>query len=153
WFCFDCGNYYGSEHYGGCGIQRRVPYCDPRPAYAAYAAMTDQLDQADFDGWLKTGSLNTYFLRFPRQRGRVSPLWTIRVKRPVTLKLAKPGQVTVTDSMNNPRLLQSEGKDNLVTIQTDPSVVYVTGATIAAVEAGTPDHSDAQPSPTSRQVA
>ena len=66
WFAFDCGNYYGSEHYGGCGIQRRIPYCDPKPAYAAYATMTDKLNQAEFDGWLPTGSLSTYALRFKR---------------------------------------------------------------------------------------
>ena len=31
WFAYDCGNYYGAEHYGGCGIQRRIPYSDPKP--------------------------------------------------------------------------------------------------------------------------
>ena len=24
WFAFDCTNYYGAEHYGGCGIQNKV---------------------------------------------------------------------------------------------------------------------------------
>ena len=47
WFAFDCGNYYGAEHYGGCGIQRQIPYCDPKPAYAAYATMTDKLNEAN----------------------------------------------------------------------------------------------------------
>src|SRR5438270_9305037 len=123
WFAFDCGNYYGSEHYGGCGIQRRIPYCDPRPAYAAYATMTEKRDQAEFDGWLNTGSLTSYCLRFKGPRGPVYTLWTIRGKRPATLTLAKPGFVTVTDSMNNSRGLPSE--KGTVTIPTDSSVVYV----------------------------
>jgi hypothetical protein len=151
WFCFDCGNYYGSEHYGGCGIQRRIPYCDPKPAYAAYATMTQQLDQADFDGWLKTGSLTTYCLRFKGPKGPVYTLWTIRGKRPVTLNLAADGNVDVTDAMNNTQTLPSKSRQ--VTIGTDPSVVYVTGAEVVSATVGAPDHSDARPAPDAKLVA
>jgi hypothetical protein len=151
WFAFDCGDYYGSEHYGGCGIQRRIPYCDPKPAYAAYATMTDRLDQADFDGWLKTGSLTTYCLHFKAPRGNVYTLWTVRGKRPVTLTLAADGDVTVTDAMNNSRVLKSQNRR--VTFTTDPSVLYVTGTEVASVAVGEPDHSDAAPPADARQVA
>jgi hypothetical protein len=151
WFAFDCGNYYGSEHYGGCGIQRRIPYCDPKPAYAAYATMTDRLDQANFDGWLKTGSLTNYCLRFKGPKGNVYTLWNIRGKRPVTLTLAADGDVTATDAMNNSRVLKSRNKQ--VTIVTDPSVLYVTGAEVASAVVGDPDHSDAQPAKDAKLVA
>jgi hypothetical protein len=151
WFAFDCGNYYGSEHYGGCGIQRRIPYCDPKPAYAAYATMTDRLDQANFDGWLKTGSLSTYCLRFKGPKGFVYTLWNLRGKRPVTLTLAADGNVSVTDAMNNTRVLPS--KDRQVTVSTDPSVLYVTGVEVASVSVGEPDHSDVQPAKDAKQVA
>jgi hypothetical protein len=151
WFAFDCGNYYGSEHYGGCGIQRRIPYCDPKPAYAAYATMTQQLDQANFDGWLKTGSLTNYCLRFKGPQGFVYTLWNIRGQRPVTLTLAAEGEVRVTDAMNNTRVLKSQNKQ--VTVTTSPSVLYVSGAEITWVAVGTPDHSDAQPAPDAKQVA
>jgi len=80
WFAFDCGGWYGAEHYGGCGIQRRIPYCDPKPAYAAYATMTEKLNQANFDGWLRTGSLTTHCLRFKGPTGNVYALWTIRAR-------------------------------------------------------------------------
>ncbi len=143
WFAFDCGNYYGSEHYGGCGIQRRIPYCDPKPAYAAYATMTQMLDQADFDGWLKTGSLTTYCLRFKGPKGTVYTLWTLRGKRPVTLTLATDGDVAVTDAMNNTKRLPS--KERRVSLSTDPSVVYVTGPEVVSAAVGAPEHSDAQP--------
>jgi hypothetical protein len=151
WFAFDCGNYYGSEHYGGCGIQRRIPYCDPKPAYAAYATMTDRLDQADFAGWLPTGSLTTYCLHFKGSRGHVHTLWTVRGKRPVTLTLARDGAVQVTDAMNNTRTLTS--KDKKVTITTDPSVLYVTGAEVVAAAVGPPDHADARPAAGATVVA
>ncbi len=151
WFAFDCGNYYGAEHYGGCGIQRRVPYCDPKPAYAAYATMTDRLDQANFDGWLKTGSCTSYCLRFKGPKGSVYTLWTVRGKRPITLTLARDGAAHVTDAMNNTRVLPS--KDRRVTITSDPSVTYVTGVDIVSASAGEPDHSDCQPAKTAKLAA
>ncbi len=151
WFAFDCGNYYGSEHYGGCGIQRRIPYCDPKLAYAAYATMTQQLDQANFDGWLKTGSSTTYALRFRGPHGPVYTLWTVRGKRPATLTLAAEGDVRVTDAMNNTRTVRS--RDRQVTVPTDPSVLYVSGAEVTAVAVGAPDHADAQPAAGARPVA
>jgi hypothetical protein len=152
WFAFDCCNYYGSEHYGGCGIQRRIPYGDPKPAYAAYATMTDRLDQANFAGWLKTGSLSTYCLHFKGPRGHVYSLWTLRGKRPVTLTLAADGPVQVTDAMNNTQTVAS--KDKRVTVLTDPSVVYVTTpAEIVAAAVGEPDHGDAQPAKDAKLIA
>ncbi len=152
WFAFDCGNYYGSEHYGGCGIQRRNPYCDPKPAYAAYATMTDRLNEANFDGWLKTGSLTNYCLRFKGPRGPVYTLWNIRGKRPVTLTLAGEGTVSVTDAMNNTRVLKSKNKQ--VTVVTDPSVLYVTATpNLASVAVGEPDNSDARPDKDAKLVA
>ncbi len=144
WFAFDCGSWYGAEQYGGCGIQRRIPYCDPKPGYAAFAAMTDKLDQANFDGWLKTGSLSTYCLRFKGPKGFVYALWTLRGRRPATLTLAADAEVNVTDAMNNTKVFKSQGKK--VTLQTDPSVVYVTSSGgISGVRVGEPDNGDARP--------
>jgi hypothetical protein len=145
WFAFDCGNYYGAEHYGGCGIQRRIPYCDPKPAYAAYATMTDKLNEAEFDGWLPTGSHNTYALRFRNEtRGSIYALWSLRGVRSVTLQLSADAVVRVTDSMNNGRDIPSTNR--LVTFDTDPSVRYVTfvapAVTVAAVTVGEPRHPD-----------
>ena len=152
WFAFDAASYYGSEHYGGCGIQRRIPYCDPKPAYAAYATMTDKLNEANFDGWLRTGSLTTYCLRFKGPKGFVYALWTLRGKRQVTLNLAADAQAGVTDSMNNTKLLTS--KDKKLTLTTDPSVIYVTGAgEVASVEVGPVDHADSLPPDGARLLA
>ena len=143
WFGFDNGDYFGAEHYGGCGIQRRIPYCDPKPAYAAFATMTDKLAAADFDTWLPTGSLTTFCMRFKGPNGDVYALWTIRGKRPVALTLKADAAVNVTDSMNNTKVMQS--RDGQVTVMTDPSVIYITGVDIQSVQVGEPDHSDVSP--------
>jgi hypothetical protein len=151
WFAFDCGNYYGSEHYGGCGIQRRIPYCDPKPAYAAYATMTDRLDQAEFTGWLPTGSHTTFCLKFMGPRGPVCALWTLRGRRPVTLTLSGGAAAEVTDAMNNTRAVTA--RDGRVQIDTHPSVVYVEGADVVAAAVGEPNQDDARPAAGARQVA
>jgi len=152
WFTFDCGDYYGAENYGGCGIFRRFPWTDPKPAYAAYATMTDKLNEANFDGWLPTGSLTTFCLRFKHDtRGYIYALWTVRGKRPVTLTLAADAKAGITDSMNNTTEVASA--DKKITVTTDPSVIYLTGIEIASASVGEPDHSDSVPAPTAKLIA
>ena len=143
WFAFDCGDYYGAEHYGGCGIQRRIPYADAKPAYAHFATMTRMLDRSTFDRWIPTGSLTTYCLRFSRAKGGpVYALWTLRGRRPVTLKLAKDGAVAVIDSMDNAVKVASRG--GAVTVMTGASPVYVANAgDVQSAQVGKPDHRDA----------
>lgn len=142
WFAFDCGDYYGAEHYGGCGIQRRIPYCDPKPAYAHYATMTRLLDGAVFDRWIPTGSHSVYCLRFARpQGGPVHVLWTLRGRRPVTLATTA-GFATIIDSMDNATTVKAIGGSVSVTVGSAP--VYVTGLDgVPAITLGAPDHSDA----------
>jgi len=69
WFAFDCGDWYGAEHYGGCGIQRRIPYCDPKPAYAHFATMTRLLERTRFVRYVPTGSHGVYCLEFEKIGG------------------------------------------------------------------------------------
>ncbi|OGV63677.1 MAG: hypothetical protein A2498_11620 [Lentisphaerae bacterium RIFOXYC12_FULL_60_16] len=145
WFAYDCGSYYGSEHYGGCGIQRRIPYCNPKPSYAHYATMTRQLEQATFDGWLPTGSLTTYCLRFKRPNAKGGPLyvlWNLRGKRPVTLSFQDKTTLKVTDPNDN-TVEHTTDADNRVTIMTGPTIVYVAVTEpVQTVMAGAPDHTD-----------
>ncbi len=149
---FDNGSWYGAEQYGGNGIFRRVPYCDPKPAYASYATMTDRLNEANFDGWLKTGSLTTYCLRIKGPRGNSYPLWTVRGQRPVTLTLAADAEVQIADAMNNTRTIHS--KNRKIEIVTDPSVTYATTTgEIVSIEAGEPIHADVPPAPNAIPVA
>jgi len=152
WFAFDCGNDYGAEHYGGCGIFRRIPYCDPKPAYAAYATMTDKLNNATFEKWLSTGSLTSFCLKFKGTKGNIYTLWTIRGQRPVSLTFAHDGEIPVTDVMNNTTIFNTT--DKKITITIDSSVTYIaTKNEIVNVEAGTPTHSDLKPGENAIPVA
>ena len=150
WFAFDCGNYYGAEHYGGCGIQRRIPYMDPKPAYAHFATMTRHLERAKFEKWIPTGSNTTYCLQFRKDGKQLYALWTVRGKRPVTLSKLRATvdgfemktTATVTDSMDN--AVEVKTQDGKFTFTVGESPVYVTGAgQIVAATVGAPDHSDA----------
>ncbi|MHB9110454.1 MAG: COG1470 family protein [Armatimonadota bacterium] len=149
WFAFDCGDYYGAEHYGGCGIQRRIPYLDPKPAYSHYATMTRMLERSKFDKWLPTGSNTVYCLKFmrpswtrPGQQESVYALWSVRGTRPVTVTLAADATINVIDGMDNAAPVKSAGGKATFTVGESP--VYVTGAgDIAAIALGKPDHSDA----------
>ena len=142
WFAHDCGNYYGAEHYGGCGIMRRIPYSDPKPGFAHFATMTRMLERSKFDRWLPTGSLTAYALKFNKpDTGAIYSLWTVRGKRTATLTLEKDGAVTVTDSMDNAATLKSANRAVTVTIGTSP--IYITGAgEVQSISLGAPDHSD-----------
>jgi len=149
WFAFDCGDYYGAEHYGGCGIQRRIPYLDPKPAYANYATLTRMLERSKFDKWLPTGSNTVYCLKFTRpswtqagQTETVYALWTVRGTRPVTVTLAGDATINVIDSMDNATPAPSAGGKATFTVSESP--MYVIGAgDIQAVTLGKPDNSDA----------
>jgi len=145
WFAYDCCNYYGSEHYGGCGIQRRIPYCDPKPAYAHYATMTRNLECAKWEKWIKTGSLSTYCIKFtkpPEKGGNVHVIWTLRGKRPVRFVLPSKGKITVTDPNDNDTVMETDA-NNSVIVTAGVSPIYISGVEeFLSVEAGIPDHSD-----------
>ncbi len=141
WFAYDCGDYYGAEHYGGCGIQRRIPYSDPKPAYAHYATLTRQLDRSHFAGWLPTGSHSVYALKFDRPTGPVHVFWTVRGRRPVELELELDAKLQVTDAMDNTDVLPTTGRRATLTVGTSP--VYVSGVnSLKVASLGGPDHSD-----------
>jgi len=141
WFAFDCADYYGADHYGGCGIQRRIPYMDPKPAYAHFATMTRHLERAKFEKWLPTGSNTAYCLQFRKDGQPLYALWTVRGKRPVTVTLAGDAAFTLTDSMDNGVEMKTQGGKVTFTIGESP--VYVTGTgEILAVSLGAPDHAD-----------
>jgi len=141
WFAYDCASYYGAEHYGGCGIQRRIPYCDPKPGYVHFATMTRQLDRARFAGWLPTGSHTVFALKFERPGGPVHVFWTVRGRRSVELEAAGASELRVTDAMDNAEPVTVTGGRASIGIGSSP--VYVSGAAELRVAAlGEPDHSD-----------
>ncbi len=98
-WCFtlhDCADYWGSNHYGCIGITGPRPEFNPKPAFPAYATMTRLLDQANFDGYVPTGSHSAYCVRFKTPSGFVYCLWTIRGGRVALLHAPKAKSIVAT---------------------------------------------------------
>ncbi|MBI4025969.1 MAG: hypothetical protein HY360_13365 [Verrucomicrobia bacterium] len=143
---FDCGNYWGEEHYGGCGLFYRIPWRNPKPSYVAYATLSRHLNRANFEKWLPTGSLSAYCMQFKHYKtGKlIHSLWTVRGKRPATLTVPAGAQITHFDEDDNAAVLAV--KDGQVTFTIDPSPCYVEGlAADPQVSLGESDHSDSVP--------
>ena len=144
-FCFtlhDCADYWGSTHYGCIGITGPWPEFDPKPAFPAYATMTQLLDHVEFDGHVPTGSLSTYCVRFKSGRTFVYCLWTIRGTRTATLRVAKPGSLVQIDENGNETALALV--DGAAKVGLAPTPIWVTSdQPIAKVELGAPIHAEA----------
>lgn len=145
---FDCGNYWGEEHYGCCGLFTRVPYCNPKPSYVAYATLTRHLNRANFEKWLPTGSLSTYCHQYKHSKTNklIHVFWCIRGQRPVTLTVPKGAKISHFDEDDNlTELVETDGK---VTFPINSSPCYVEGLDAdAQISLGEPDHSDSKPGP------
>ena len=123
WHCFtlhDCAGYWGSVHYGCIGMIGRRPEHNPKPAFPAYATMTRLLDIVEFDGYVPTGSLCTYCVRFKAGRELIYCLWTIRGTRSASLKFAKPGNSVLIDENGNETALDATKGDPEVTVTPTP---------------------------------
>jgi hypothetical protein len=139
---FDCGNYWGEQHYGS-GLISRINGLNPHVAYCAYATMTRHLNDKDFVKWQPTGSLSTYCLQF---RNIVSgqpmyAVWTIRGTRTVIFGTDDGSKVSVYDYMDNAQPVNIAG--NKVSVISGPEPVFVYGLNDAPeISLGAPDHSD-----------
>jgi len=141
WTLDDCEDYWGTQHYGCIGLFGRVPESNPKPTAAAFATMTQMLDSCKYDGYLPTGSLTAFCVRFKGSDNRlVYCLWTIRGSRPVTLA-AKAGTNLVTvDENGNETALQPAAQ---VTLTPTPVWVVARGGQIEKAECGAPAYTEA----------
>ena len=142
---FDCANYWGENHNGG-GNCTRMPLMMPKLAYVAYATLTRHVNRCNFVKFVPTGSTSVYCQQYKHYRDNhlVYLLWTIRGKRPVSVKVAPGATVEVYD-MNDNRIVLKE-KNGTVTFTIAQSPVYLEGMTgEAEITLGATDHSDAVP--------
>jgi hypothetical protein len=150
---FDCANYWGENHYGG-GWNSRLPLAMPKLAYAHYATMTRHLNRANFAKYVPTGSTSTYCEQFKHYKtGKlVHVLWTIRGKRPVTVKVPTGATLELFDPNDNATTLKE--KNGVITVVVDQSPQYLEGLVgDAEIALGESDHSDAQPAADARKIA
>ena len=120
----------------------------PKPAYVAYAAMTEQLEGATYLGRLDLGADDLYGVRFSTAAGNVDVLWSYREKNeldlvpainripgepwvprwlsPVSVTLPVSGGVTVADVMGNSVVLDPLSGSR-VSLSLTGSPIYVRG--------------------------
>ncbi|MDA1143150.1 MAG: hypothetical protein O3B01_31705 [Planctomycetota bacterium] len=140
---YNCANYWGEQHYGG-GLNNRLPVATPGLAYVNYATITRHLNRANFTRYIPTGSTSTYCQQFKHYKtGKlIHVLWTIRGKRPVSVKVPPGTTLEIYDQNDNPTALKEEG--GMVTFTVDQSPQYLEGLTAdAEITLGESDHSDA----------
>lgn len=145
WSCFDTGSYWGEQHYGG-GICEAQPLATPKPSYAAFAAMTRHLNRRNFVKGVPTGSLSTYALQFLHYKdgSRMHAFWTVRGRRPVSVKVPAGSKVSVFDSMDN--AIEAPVRDGKASFTVGQSPCFVYGLPESPViSLGEADHSDAAP--------
>lgn len=120
-YCFtlhDCADYWGSQHYGCIGIIGRRPEFNPKPAFPAYATMTQLLDLVNYDHYIPTGSLSAYCVGFRSRREYIYCLWTIRGKRKAKLLPEEDSALTLVDENGNRREL--DPKNPVVELTPNP---------------------------------
>jgi hypothetical protein len=132
WSLQDCSGYWGSQHYGCCGILGRQPEANPKPAFASFATMTRLLDVAQYDGYVPTGSPSAYCVRFATPEKKTYCLWTIRGTRPLKLTFATEGKILRVDESGNETPLALE--DLSATVDLSPTPIWVTTDAAAAIE-------------------
>lgn len=150
---YECAGYWGENHYGG-GYCSRKPIAQPEIAYVAYATMTRHLNRANFTGYVPTGSTSVYCQQFKHYRDGhlVHALWTIRGRRPVSVKVAPGETVAVYDENDNP--LPLVVRDGSATFTIDQSPCYLEGlAANPTLSLGAPDQSDAVPAKLAARIA
>lgn len=150
---FECADYWGEQQYGG-GAIKRTPVLTPKPLYVSYATMTRNLNRANFVKWLPTGSATVFAMQFEYYKTKelIHVFWTIRGKRPVTLKLQGNQKVEVFDEMDNLADVTRNANGSTFSVSSTP--VYVRGLkSTPAIALGTPDHSDAKPAKESTRLA
>jgi hypothetical protein len=153
WAPFDSGSWWGEQHYGG-GICHRLPRATPKPAYAAFGAMTRHLNRRNFTRWIPTGSLSVYAMEFVHYKTgeKMHAFWTVRGKRPISVPVAGDVKIAVYDQMDN--AAETKVADGTATFAVSPSPCWVYGLTgDEPIALGEPDHGDAAPGPHARKVA
>jgi hypothetical protein len=133
--------YWGSTHYGCIGTIGRRPEHNPKAAFPAYATMTRRLDLVQFDGYVPTGSLTSYCVRFKGSGQLIHRLWTVRGSRDATLGVADAQRVVQVDENANETLL--DPADGAVTVRISPKPIWVVSRRpIEKVELGPPTHNE-----------
>ena len=138
----DVGNSYYYSNWGASGFLNRFPEMNPKPSYVAVANMTRVLDGARFVRDVPVPSPSVYVLEFDRPDGcKVWALWTLRGKRPATLRLAHGENLVLFNDQG--RTSRPIVKERRLEVTLTPSVVYlVGGGMVESVQLSKPEYDE-----------
>lgn len=111
----DPGNCYHNTLWGNAGLLQRGPYCFPKPAYQAFAVLTNVLDQVRVKRRISTGAATVYaveFNRFTRKAGEgtfATVFWCARGEGKLRLEAERGGSVRLIDMMGREKKLNVSG--------------------------------------------
>jgi hypothetical protein len=134
----DVGGNYRWSHWGASGFCRMFPEMNVKAAFVAFATMTLVLDGVKFVRDVPAGSPSVYGVEFVRPDGsQVFVFWTLRGRRPVTLKLEGAGPWKLANDQANESLVDAAG--GRAELMLTPAPVYLLGqGKLALVEPGQP---------------
>ncbi len=136
----DAGNSYRFSNWGAAGLCTAWPNVGPKPAYVAFAVLTQALDGAAFTRFVPLDSTALYAAEFRKKDNTyVTCLWTIRGRRPVTVQLPGAAAARLTDLMGRESPLAVTNKEVTVEVSNRPCYLS-TSVPIAAVRLGESVH-------------
>ena len=138
WTFQDPSDYWGSSHYAGGGMLGRLPEFNPKPGAVAFATMTQVLDTAVYDGYIPTGSLSSYCVRFKDPDKMVYALWTFHGARPATVTVPEGTKLVKVDEGGNESEVEVVQGRAEVELSPTPIWLLARGGAVEKVEVGTP---------------
>jgi hypothetical protein len=136
----DAGNSYYFSNWGAAGLCSAGPNISPKPAYVAYAVLTQMIDGAAFTRFVPMGSTALYAAEFKKRDNTfVTCLWTVRGTRPVTLPVPGAAAVKLTNLMGRETDIPVKSDEALIEVSERPCFLRTPGP-IGTVKLGAPVH-------------
>jgi hypothetical protein len=141
----DCNSSYYSSRWGATGVCFRAPNMMPKPSYAALSTLTRELDQAEYQRWLDTGSTGLYCLEFKRKDRFVYALWATRGTREVGLRFAEAdGRYRLSDLMG--RSTEASIQNSAASLSASESPGFLSSSVqLVSINAAAPSPQDKLP--------
>jgi hypothetical protein len=136
----DAGNSYYFSNWGAAGLCHAWPNVGPKPAYVAYAVLTQMLDGATFSRFIPLDSTAVYAAEFKKRDNTfVTCLWTVRGTRPLTTQVPGAATVKLTNLMGRVTDVEVKNNEAVVDVSNWPCYLSTPGP-MGAIKLGEPAH-------------
>jgi hypothetical protein len=136
----DAGNSYYFSNWGAAGLCHAWPNIGPKPAYVAYAVLTQVLDGASFSRFIPLGSTAVYAAEFKKKDNTfVTCLWTVRGARRLAGQAPGVASVKLTNLMGRESEIAVRSNEAMIDVSERPCYVH-TPQPLGAIKLGEPVH-------------